>query len=111
MTALADAFVDAVITRDFAEARSLLHDEIDFRAMTPRRIWEADGPSDVEAHLRNWVADPEEEVSRIEATEPGAVEDTLRVGWRVHVRNAEGLMTFEQQAYLREREVGSAGCA
>ncbi len=72
--------------------------------MTPRRIWEADGPSDVEAHLRNWLADPEEEVSRIEATEPGAVEDTLRVGWRVHVRNAEGPQTFEQQAYLRERD-------
>ena len=72
--------------------------------MTPRRIWEADGPTEVEAHLRSWLADPEEKITRIEATEPGAVEDTLRVGWRAYGRNAEGPMTFEQQAYLRERD-------
>lgn len=38
------AFVDAVVARDFARARDQLHPEIDFRGMTPNRIWEADGP-------------------------------------------------------------------
>jgi hypothetical protein len=36
------AFVDAVVTRDFAEAQLQLHPQVDFRGMTPNRIWEAD---------------------------------------------------------------------
>src|SRR6185295_222111 len=73
----ATALTDAIVARDFAAARDLLHAEIDFRAMTPNRIWEADGPADVEAHLRAWLADPDEEITAVEATEPVLVEDTL----------------------------------
>ena len=98
----ATALTDAIVARDFAAARDLLHAEIDFRAMTPNRIWEADGPADVEAHLRAWLADPDEEITAVEATEPVLVEDTLRVGWRVHGIDGEGRFVYEQQAYVRE---------
>ena len=92
---------DAIVARDFAAARELLHPEIDFRAMTPNRIWEADGPDDVESHLRAWLSDPDEEITSVEATEPEPIEDTLRVGWRVRGSDAEGPFVYEQQAYVR----------
>jgi hypothetical protein len=95
-------FVDAILLRDFSRARSLLHPEIDFRAMTPKRVWEADGPGGVEEVLRAWFEHPERDVERVDSTEPAKVEDTLRVGWRVHGSDADGPFIYEQQAYVRE---------
>ncbi len=97
-------FVDAVVARDFDRARGLLHAEIDFRAMTPRKIWEADDPAGVERVLRAWLADPDEEIDGVDATAHMAVEDTERVGWRVRGRDRDGAFVFEQQAYVRERD-------
>ena len=101
---VATAFRDAICAGDLARATALLHPEIDFRAMTPRRIWEADGPADVEAALHQWLADPDEEIDAVEPVDVGAVQDTARVGWRVRGRNADGAFVFEQQAYVRERD-------
>ena len=102
--AVAGAFADAIVARDVTAATALLHPEVDFRAMTPNRIWEANDPAGVEEVLRAWLEDPDEEVHGVEATEPAAVEGTQRVGWRVRVSDAEGMHVFEQQAYVRERE-------
>jgi hypothetical protein len=101
---VASALVDAIVTRDFASAVALLHPEIDFRAMTPNRVWEAEGPAGVEAVLREWFEDPDEDVQGIEATEPISIEDTVRVGWLVRISDADGPHIFEQQAYVRERD-------
>ncbi len=99
---VAGGFVDAILARDFPRACSLLHPDIGFRAMTPSRVWEADGPAGVEEVLRAWFEHPERDVERIEPTEPASVEDTLRVGWRVYGSDADGPFIYEQQAYLRE---------
>ena len=101
---VAGELVDAIVSRDLARARGLLDAGIDFRAMTPNRIWEAAGPAEVEEVLRCWLADPEEEIDRVEATAPLTVEDTQRVGWRVRGRGADGAFVFEQQAYVRETD-------
>ncbi len=101
---VAGAWVDAIVALDVDKAAALLHPEIDFRAMTPNRVWEAEGATGVEAILREWFEDPDEDVHRIETTEAVAIEDTLRVGWLVHISDADGPHVFEQQAYLRERE-------
>jgi len=100
---IAGELVDAIVGRDFERARGLLDTDIDFRAMTPKRIWEAAGPAEVEDVLRTWLADPDEEIDGVEATAPVTVEDTQRIGWRVRGRGADGPFVFEQQAYLRER--------
>lgn len=96
--------VDAVAARDFDRVRGLLGDAIDFRGMTPRRIWEAEGPDEVIDVLREWLADPDEPIDGIEPTEPALVQDTARVGWLVRGSNAAGPMLFEQQAYVREQD-------
>jgi hypothetical protein len=95
-------FVDAVLARDFSRASGLLHPDIDFRAMTPNRIWEANDPAGVEEVLRAWFEHPERDVERVDPIEPASIEDTMRVGWRVHGSDANGPFTYEQQAYVRE---------
>jgi hypothetical protein len=101
-TTVTSGFVDAILARDFPRARGLLHPDIDFRAMTPNRVWEADGPAAVEEVLRAWFEHPERNVERVDPTEPASVADTLRVGWRVHGSGADGPFIYEQQAYVRE---------
>jgi hypothetical protein len=103
-TGIAGALVDAIVARDVSRAVELLHPEIDFRAMTPNRIWEGEGPAGVEAVLRAWFEDPDEEIHAIEATEPVTLGGTLRVGWLVRISDADGPHLFEQQAYVRERD-------
>jgi len=95
-------FVDAILARDLSRACGLLHPDIDFRAMTPKRVWEAEGPAGVEEVLRAWFEHPERQVEHVEPTEPVSVGDSLRVGWRVHGSGAEGPFVYEQQAYVRE---------
>ena len=96
--------VDAIVARDFARVVALLHAEIDFRAMTPNRVWEAEAPAGVEAVLREWLDDPDKDVEGIEATKPVSIEGTMRVGWLVRFSDADGPHIFEQQAYVRERD-------
>ncbi|HTA13783.1 MAG TPA: hypothetical protein VK781_02885 [Solirubrobacteraceae bacterium] len=99
---ITSGFVDAVLARDFSRASGLLHPDIDFRAMTPNRVWEANDPAGVEEVLRAWFEHPERDVERVDPTEPVSVEDIMRVGWRVHGSDANGPFTYEQQAYMRE---------
>ncbi len=96
--------VDAILARDFPRARNLLDPAIDFHAMTPKRVWEAEDPAGVEEVLRAWFEHPERDVERVEPTEPASVEDTARVGWRVYGSGADGPFVYEQQAYVREQD-------
>ena len=81
----------------------LLHPEVDFRGMTPGRVWEADGPGDVLAVLGTWF-DVGDVIEGVELVESDGFADRERVGYRLRVRNGEGLHLVEQQAYLTERD-------
>jgi hypothetical protein len=107
---LAASFARAMADKDHAALRSMLHQDIDFRAMTPGRVWEATGPDDVVAAAGMWF-EPEDHVEAVEAVETGQFADRERVGYRFRVRNAEGLHLVEQQAYLSERDAVTGGCA
>jgi len=101
-TSVTGELLDAVLARDFTRARGLLRPTVDFRAMTPKRIWEADDPAGVEEVLRAWFEHPDRDVERVEPTAPDSIGDTTRVGWRVHGSGADGPFIYEQQAYVRE---------
>jgi hypothetical protein len=103
-SALAQDLAAAVAARDFAGAGALVHPEVDFRGMTPNRIWEGEGPAGVEDALRMWLDNDERDVSGVEALAGDTLEDTARVAWRVRGTRAEGPFVFEQQAYVRERD-------
>ena len=52
--------------------------------------------------LDGYVAD--EDLHGIEATAPVPIQETVRVGWLVHISDADGPHVFEQQAYVTERD-------
>ena len=103
MDSLAAAFARGIATKDDAAVRGLLHPEIDFRGMTPGRVWEADGPEDVLFAIGMWFEDSDV-IEGVEEIDTGAFADRQRVGYRLRVRNEDGLHVVEQQAYLSERD-------
>lgn len=100
---LAAAFARGVAAKDGQAISALLHPQVDFRGMTPGRVWEADGPDDIVTVLGTWF-DAGDVVEGIESIETDSFADRDRVGYRLRVRNAEGLHLVEQQAYLSERD-------
>jgi hypothetical protein len=104
MTTLGSQFATALSEKDFDRVRSLLHAEIDFRGMTPNRIWEAQDPDTVITEILQQWFEPSDEILSLDAVEGGDVADRQRVGYRFSVRNPDGLHTVEQQAYLEERD-------
>jgi len=100
---LGTAFATAVAAKDHSAVRRLLHPEVDFRAMTPQKFWEAAGPDDVLMALGTWF-DDDDAIEGVDAVETDAFADRQRVGYRLRVRNGDGLHLVEQQAYLTERD-------
>jgi hypothetical protein len=101
---LGSSFAAALALKDFDRIRDLLHPEIDFRGLTPRRFWEGEDPEAVvSGALRVWFEDSDE-ILELQHVETDAFADRERVGYRFLVRNPEGLFEVEQQVYLGERD-------
>jgi hypothetical protein len=101
---LGAALAEALSRKDFDEVASLLHPEIDFRALTPGRNWEASSPrAVVDDVLKKWF-EPSDELERLVSVKVGAVEDRERVAYRFELRNPDGDFVVEQQAYYTQRE-------
>lgn len=97
------AFARAVAAKDHGRVRELLHPQLDFRAMTPKRIWEAADADGVVSALDVWFGDTDEVVG-LEAVEEDGFADRERVGYRLRIRNPDGEHLVEQQAYLSPRD-------
>lgn len=98
-------FVDAVAARDEGTLLALLADDVDFKGLTPGRLWEATSPDGVvDAVLGHWFGDDDHiaGVSDVEDGEP--VADTRRISYRFRVDNGDGPHVVEQQVYYRERD-------
>jgi hypothetical protein len=100
---LGEAWARAVAAKDHDSVRMLLHPELDFRAMTPGRVWEAADADDVIDALSLWFGDSDH-IERLVSSEHGIVADTERVSYRLQVRRDDGPHLVEQQMYLRERD-------
>jgi hypothetical protein len=101
---LGAAFAEALAAKDFDRIRGLLHPELDFRGLTPRRNWQASDPdAAVGSVLRSWFEDSDE-IEELELLETDSFADRERVGYRLRVRNPEGLFRVEQQVFIGERE-------
>ncbi|MEA2478483.1 MAG: hypothetical protein QOJ07_405 [Thermoleophilaceae bacterium] len=97
-------FARALAGKDFDRVADLLHPEIDFRALTPRRNWEAGaGDAVIDGVLREWF-DDSDDIEALEQLESDSFADRERVGYRFRVRCPDGLYRVEQQAYLSERD-------
>lgn len=95
-----ETFARAFAEKDFDRVREMLAPEIDFRGMTPRKVWEESSPDAiVDDVLRKWLED-DETVREIESIDTGRVGDRHSVRYRFHVDvPGEGPHVMEQQAY------------
>lgn len=97
------AFARAVAERDFDRLGSLLDPEVDFRALTPRRTWEASGDTDAVGLFRSWF-DENTVVEEIEQVVTHPVGHRQHFAYRFRGRDADGPFVVEQQVYFTERD-------
>ena len=103
-TTLGREFATALAAKDFESIAELLHPEVEFRALTPRRSWEAGDPETViSGVLREWFEDTDQ-IEALEQIETDAFADRERVGYRFRVRAPDGLFVVEQQVFIGERD-------
>jgi len=101
---LGTEFARALAAKDFARAASLLHPEVDFAALTPRRAWDAHAPEQVVADvLRVWFDDACE-LAELVSVEHATFRDREHVAYRLRGRDPNGPFLMEQQAYLTARD-------
>ena len=92
-------FARRLAAKDFDGDAELLDPQLDFRALTPNRQWEAQDPRGfVDGVLREWFEDSDD-IRSLDAVEHGEVADRSRVAYRLTVTNPEGRFLVEQQAY------------
>lgn len=106
---LGSEFAQALQGKDITRLRELLAPEIDFRALTPNRFWEASNPDSVfEIAFGHWFEDSDE-IRALERVETDEVADRERVGYRLSIENPEGRFLVEQQAFLSATDDGRIG--
>lgn len=95
-------FAEALGRKDFATALGLLDPLVDFRGLTPGRVWEASDVDGVGAILRQWF-DDNDVLEEIVSIDSDSVSDRQRVAYRFSGHNADGPFVVEQQAYYTDR--------
>jgi hypothetical protein len=101
---LGTRFVDALAIRDRDGLTAVLHPEVDFRGMTPNRVWEAGDPGSVlDIVFGSWFEETDE-LEELLLVEHDAFADREQVRFRFRGRNADGPFVVEQQAYIGERD-------
>ncbi len=101
-TPLASRFLASLAERDYAALKTLLHPEIEFRALVPSALREANSPDEVEAVLRDWWGGASEfEVDEVAITPAG---DRWSVAYRVRLTDPDGRFHVHQQLYADRRD-------
>jgi hypothetical protein len=100
--AVGERFARALAEKDGPQLKALLRADVDFRAMTPGKFWEATNVDVIvdETLLGTWF-DSERQIAEILAIETDNLGSLDRVGYRFKVRRPDGEFVIEQQAYLK----------
>jgi len=97
-------FVEALTARDRELLTAVLHPCVDFRWMTPNRVWEAnDAAAVLDIVLGHWF-EPSDRFEELVLVESDTFADREQLRFRIKGNNAEGPFVVEQQAYLSERD-------
>jgi hypothetical protein len=94
-------FARALAAKDAAGLKAALRPEVDFKAMTPGRFWEAESANDVvdDIMLSRWFQ-PTDSIEALEHLEASSVGARQRVAYRMRVRRDGDVFVVEQQAYF-----------
>ena len=92
----------AIAAKDAEALRAVLADDVDFRGLTPGRMWEGTGPDAVvETVFGSWF-EPHDEIERVvDVSERDDVADTSHVSYRFDLATPGWAYVAEQQAYYR----------
>jgi hypothetical protein len=97
------AFANALADRDFDKLRSLLDPAVEFRALTPRRAWEANGDAETLSLFQGWF-DPQTVIEEIDDISSHVVADRTHLAYRFLGRDDDGPFVVEQHVYFTERD-------
>ena len=99
-------FAALLAAKRWPQLRDLLDPAIDFKGVTPSRLWPA-GTADevVTGVLQRWF-DATDDIERSLGAEVGRVVDRCWLRYRYEVRNGDGLHRVEQHGYY---DVGDDG--
>ena len=94
-------FAEALAKKDVPALLDVLDPEVDFRALTPGRFWEACSATALvdDVLLGAWF-EGDDHIEALEDVQLGSVADRDRVAYRLRVSNPEGVFLVEQQAYF-----------
>ncbi len=92
----------SIARQDFAQLTELLHPAIEFRALTPRRVWEAATREDVLEVLRTWFGDCD--IHDVLSVDTGKIAARHHVTYRYQGDRPDGPFIIEQQAYYDETD-------
>jgi hypothetical protein len=102
--ALGPRFAQALANKDSEALRGVLHPDVDFRALTPNRFWEAhDRAAVLDIVFGDWFG-PHDELDEVVLLDSDTFADREQVRFRFRGRNRDGPMIVEQQAYIAERD-------
>lgn len=105
MASLGERFAHAIALRDRDGMTALLADDVDFKALTPRKFWDAGSPEEVlDVVFGNWFKESDHIDALAEVASGQPVGDTQRTGYRLDITTPDGPHVVEQQAYYRERD-------
>ena len=99
-------FAETLATKQWDELAALLDPQLDFRAMTPRRFWEAATPAEVVDDVLTVWFGAGDHIEGLEEVQVGTVADRCSVRYQLRVRNNDGVHLVEQQGYY---DVGEDG--
>jgi len=95
------SFVEAIATQDASQLRGLLATSVRFRAVTPRRFWEADtAPVAVDEIVLGTWFDDAVTVLALEEVEVDNLVDVTGVRYRMRVLEKDVEYIVEQSGYL-----------
>jgi hypothetical protein len=101
MTSPGRRFAAAIAERDRGALLAALGDEVDFKALTPGRFWEAETASDVDGIVFGHWFEETDRVTSVVHVDEDRIGDTTRVGYRFDLECPDGPKIVEQQAYYR----------
>jgi hypothetical protein len=99
---LGPAFAQALARGDFAQVTEILCPDLDFRALTPRRFWEAHNAEEALGVLRRWFDDATI-VDDVLGIRTDLIGDRHSVTYRFAGCKAQEQFVIEQHAYYTER--------
>jgi hypothetical protein len=97
------AFAHALAVRDFDKLQSLLDPDVEFRALTPRRTWEASGDSPTMDLFRHWF-DEATVIDQLDDVATHAVGDRQHLAYRFSGHDDDGEFVVEQHVYFTEHD-------